>query len=301
VKTSGMNVENTLLPLALLALGKTGADIERMVREVRRTARRSGRAVSWADLENALREGQADMSADLRRRAGVHEAGHAVVYTVTGVAAVQSASIGLHGIGMVTTTPNASLPQSETWLMHSIACLLAGRAAEQIVIGEALAGGGGADESDLARATAMALAAETSLGFAQHQPLLYRSATMGTNELALDRQLAKRVNRRLEDAEAIARRIIEENRQALEDVAARLASVGILAGDEVRHLVERPNYPNRHPNTPPRSQSAIPRCARTIPVAQLSIQVSGNSIPAERTAMPNTEIALPARKSVVSC
>jgi ATP-dependent Zn protease len=240
VTTSDLTAENTLRPLALLALGKTGADVERMVREVRRTARRSGQPVSWTDLENALRAGQADMSADLRRRAAVHEAGHAVVYTITGIAEVQSASIGLHGVGMVTTIPSSSIPQNETWLMQSIACLLGGRAAELIVIGEALAGGGGADESDLARATAMALAAETSLGFAQHQPLLYRSATMGTNELALDRQLAERVNRRLEDSEAIARRIIEENRRTLEDVAAQLEDVGVMSGDEVRQLVGRP-------------------------------------------------------------
>ncbi|MFB2553966.1 ATP-dependent metallopeptidase FtsH/Yme1/Tma family protein [Ensifer soli] len=245
-----MNAENTLLPLALLALGKTGADVERMVREVRRTARRSGRAVSWADLENALRSGQADMSADLRRRAAVHEAGHAVVYTVTGVATVESASIGLHGIGMVTTTPNPSIPQNETWLMHSIACLLGGRSAELIVIGEALAGGGGADESDLARATAMALAAETSLGFSAYQPLLYRSGTMGTSELTCNRQLAERVSRRLEGAEAIARRIIEENRHALEDVAAQLVNVGILSGDEVRNLVGRTMDVTRSPNAP---------------------------------------------------
>lgn len=249
--TPDVNAENTLRPLALLALGKTGADVERIVREVRRTARRSGRTVSWADLENALRTGQADMSADLRRRAAIHEAGHAVVYTITGIAEVQLASIGLHGVGMVTTTPNASLPQNENWLMHSIACLLAGRAAELTVIGEALAGGGGADESDLARATAMALAAETSLGFAQHQPLLYRSATMGTNDLTLDRHLAERVSRRLEQAEAIARRIIEENHGALEDVAAKLDDVGIMSGDEVRQLVGRPIDVARPTNAPP--------------------------------------------------
>ena len=170
---------------------------------------------------------------------------------MTGVAAVQSASIGLHGVGMVTTISNSSIPQNETWLMHSIACLLAGRVAELIVIGEALAGGGGADESDLARATTMALAAETSLGFAQHQPLLYRSAPMGANALTLDRQLADRVNRRLEEAEAIARSIIKENRHALEGIAARLESAGIMSGDEVRHQVEWPIDPNRHPNAPP--------------------------------------------------
>ena len=119
--TSETNAESTLRPLALLALGKTGADVERMVREVRRTARRSGRTVSWADLENALRAGQAYMSADLRRRAAIHEAGHAVVYTVTGVAEVQSASIGLHGVGMVTTTSNSSIPQNDSISLTHIA------------------------------------------------------------------------------------------------------------------------------------------------------------------------------------
>jgi len=33
----------------------------------------------WADLESALHSGQAAMSGDLRWRASVHEAGHALV------------------------------------------------------------------------------------------------------------------------------------------------------------------------------------------------------------------------------
>lgn len=235
--TLNLHPQDALRPLALLAFGKTGADVERLVREVRRTARRSGRTMNWSDLDTALRSGQENMSADFRRRAAVHEAGHALVYTRTGVAEVQSASIGLHNIGMVATVMNSALAQTETWLMNKIACILAGRAAELIVIGEVVAGGGGADESDLARGTAMALAAETSLGFSEHQPMLYRSATMGTSELTLDRQLAERVHRRLEHAEEIARKIIEESRHALDEVVARLEAVSILSGDEVRRLV----------------------------------------------------------------
>lgn len=235
--------QDRLRPLALLALGRTGADIERLVRDVRRKARRSRRSISWADLDAALREGHTAMSADLRKRAAIHEAGHALVYTVTGVAEVQSASIGLHGIGMVTTIANAELPQTESWLMNSMACVLAGRAAELLVFGEAVAGAGGSDESDLARATAVALAAETSLGFSKHQPLVYRSIAMGTHELTIDRQLADRVNRRLEDAEGTARKIVEGNRPALAEIAAALESEGILSGDEVRRIVRRPAGP----------------------------------------------------------
>jgi len=226
-----------LRPLALLALGRTGADIERLVREVRRKLRREGRAMVWADIETALRNGQAVMSDDLRWRASVHEAGHALVYMLTGIARVQSASVGLLGLGMVATVANDHLPQNETWLMNAMAATLAGRVAEMLVIGEALAGAGGADESDLARATDMALAAETRLGFSRHQPLLYRPPGMAMNDLALDRQLTERVNARLLAAEAIARKLLEEHRDVHLQIAKRLSETGIMSGDELRAMI----------------------------------------------------------------
>ena len=228
---------NGLRPLAMLALGRTGADIERLVRDVRRKLRREGRTMTWADLETALRDGQAAMSDDLRWRASVHEAGHALVYTLTGIAEVKAASIGLHGLGMVATVANDRLPQNETWLMNLMAAILAGRAAELLLFGETLAGAGGADESDLARATDMALAAETRLGFSGHQPLLYRPPNAAMNELALDRDLAGRVHVRLVAAEAIAKRLLEEHRGLHHDIAKRLAAVGIVSGDELREMI----------------------------------------------------------------
>lgn len=59
---------DVLRPLALLATGRTGADIERVVREVRRKARREQRGIAWTDLEQALLAGQMRMSDDLRWR-----------------------------------------------------------------------------------------------------------------------------------------------------------------------------------------------------------------------------------------
>ena len=229
--------QNGLRSLALLALGKTGADIERLVREVRRKLRREGRTMVWADLETALRDGEAAMSDDLRWRASVHEAGHALIYTLTGIARVQSASVGLLGLGMVATVANDHLPQNETWLMNVMAAILAGRTAEQLLFGETLAGAGGADESDLARATDMALTAETRLGFSRHQPLLYRPPGVAMNELALDRDLADRVNARLLTAETIARRLLEEHKDLHHEIAVRLSVTGIIAGDELRAMI----------------------------------------------------------------
>lgn len=227
-----------LRPLAMLALGKTGADIERLVRDVRRKLRREGRTMVWADLEAALRDGQAAMSDDLRWRASVHEAGHALVYALTGIAKVKAASVGLHGLGMVATTPHHHLPQNEAWLMNTMAAILAGRVAEMLVIGEVLAGAGAGEESDLARAMDMVLAAETQLGFSRHQPLVYRSPGAAANELAYDRELANRVNVRLLAAEAITRKLIEEHRDLHREIATRLSAVGIVSGDELRAMID---------------------------------------------------------------
>jgi cell division protease FtsH len=226
-----------LRPLALLALGRTGADIERLVREVRRRLRRVGRDMAWADLESALRDGQAAMSDDLRWRAGVHEAGHALVYMLTGTAEVNAASIGLHGLGMVATSANDHLPQNEAWLMNTMAALLAGRTAELMVIGEVLAGAGGGDESDLARATVMALAAETQLGFSAYQPLLCKPPSVAMSDLSLDRQLAERINARLLAAETIARKLLEQHRDVHHAIATRLNAAGIVSGDELREMI----------------------------------------------------------------
>lgn len=229
---------NVLRPLALLATGRTGADIERLVREVRRKARRDRRPLAWYDLEQALLAGQMRMSDDLRWRTAVHEAGHAIAFTLTGIAEVVTATIGIDGVGQVASCQNSHLPQTEAWLMHYITCLLAGRTAELLVVGEPMAGAGGAEDSDLARATNHALAAETRLGFSKHQPLVYHSEGGSVSELNLDRQLTDRVNARLMAAEQAARDMLEARRNDLLVIATRLNEVSVMTGDEVRQMLE---------------------------------------------------------------
>ncbi len=223
--------------LALLATGSTGADIERLVREVRRKARRQQRSLTWSDLEDALLAGQTKLSDDLRWRTAIHEAGHAVAFCEMRVAEVLTATIGIGGVGQVLSRQQHHLPQTQDWLMRMIACMLAGRAAELMIFGEALAGAGGYDDSDLARATDYAIAAETRLGFSSHRPLLYGSPAGTLNELSLDRQLAERVNARLVEAEGQARSLLENRREDLIAIATRLKETGAVSGDEVRELL----------------------------------------------------------------
>lgn len=121
--------------------------------------------------------------------------------------------------------------------MRSIACMLAGRTAELLIFGDTVAGAGGYDDSDLARAADHAVAAETRLGFSDHQPLIYRFAAGSINELGLDRRLADRVNARLIEAETVARSLLENGRNALLAIAERLKEVGAMTGEEVRAML----------------------------------------------------------------
>ena len=223
--------------LALLAAGRTGADIERLVRDVRRKTRRQQRTLRWSDVERALSAGHMDLSEETRWRAAVHEAGHAIAFSELGIAEVVTVSLGIGEMGQVISRQHRSVVQSEAWLMRNIACMLAGRTAELLVFGNTVAGAGGYDDSDLARATDSAVSAETRLGFTDHHPLLYRSTAVSIHELSLDGHLADRVHARLLAAEAIARDLLEERHDTLIAIAEQLKEVSVMTGKEVMELL----------------------------------------------------------------
>lgn len=179
-----------LRPLARLAVGRSGADIERLVREARLKARRAGQKLAWNDLVQALRDGRLDRPEPLRWRMAVHEAGHALVHLKVGTGRIVVISIEAEQGGMVRIEPERHVLETEAWTAAQIVVRLAGRAAEDIVFGDPVAGSGGPPESDLAVATDIAMQLEASLGFGRHQPLLHRSMDNRSHMLALDAQLA---------------------------------------------------------------------------------------------------------------
>ena len=234
---SSPSSSTALQSLALLATGRTGADIERLVREVRQKARRDKRGLTWADIERALGAQCMPMSSDFRWRVSVHEAGHAMAWTLLEIGEVESVTLAFGEVGQVTVNRYVHLAQTEDWLTRMMAAMLAGRVAEQLVIGEVLAGSGGGENSDLAKATSVALDAETRLGFAAQQPLLYRASARGFDLLTQDRNLAGRVNARLLAAETMAREVLEAEGSTLVEIATRLNQTGVMSGDEVRQLL----------------------------------------------------------------
>jgi ATP-dependent Zn protease len=231
------DLNSALQPLALAAVGKTGADIEHLIREARQKARREKRLVTYRDIQAAITAGQTAMPTELIWRIAVHEAGHALAWTAFDIAIVRTATVGNGSGGFVESDLRRDVIQTEEWLDKMIACALAGRVAEKLTFGDCALGSGGSDTSDLARATRLATDAEASLGFGQVQPLLYRSAEAQPSILSLDRQLAQRVNARLEAGEALATSLLSQERSALLALATRLAHAKTLDGGEVRALI----------------------------------------------------------------
>lgn len=223
--------DELLARLSRLALGRSGADVEYIVRTARQFARRQGRALEWKDIELGLQSLTTSMSDEVLWSVAVHEAGHAVAFHMFGVAQVTAITIGAQSRGYVTVDMTKGL-ENEDWLMRHIACSLASREAERLIVGEMMLGSGGFDDSDLAKATSLALAAETEFGIGQVNPLIYHGLGARPDILFADKHLAARVHSRLEKAEIMARELIEQNRVTVEGLARVLFAQKIMTGDE---------------------------------------------------------------------
>ncbi|MER9371163.1 hypothetical protein NKI69_02435 [Mesorhizobium sp. M0491] len=109
---------------------------------------------------------------------------------------------------------------------------LAGRAAEEVIVGS-VAAGSGSESCDLAAATALAFDMETVMGFSKKWPLLYRKVEDRTSLLATDHELAMRVNARLESAYAVAQKMVINQKVAIDFLGEILLERKTLEGPEL--------------------------------------------------------------------
>ncbi|WP_395517782.1 ATP-dependent metallopeptidase FtsH/Yme1/Tma family protein [Pseudorhizobium flavum] len=228
--------------LALLAAGRTGADIDRLVREARQRARRERRSMTWDDLEQGIRERQPRLPNDLRWRVAVHECGHCIASLRLGVAEVRQLSIEASEtrLGFLAAAAGTAI-LTEARALDMLCLHLAGRAAEEVILGSMSLGSGGSAGSDLAIATELALALETRVGSGSAWPLLYRDATAIPALMFVEPGLADRVSARLDEAFDRARRLVAEHKDELLALANALVERDTLEGPEIAALMAAPS------------------------------------------------------------
>ncbi|KFB09593.1 AAA family ATPase [Nitratireductor basaltis] len=236
----GAEIEQQLLHIARRANGMSGADMEKLVRGARQLARGERRDLLLDDVEARLKDRLPQLDDALRHRFAVHEAGHVVVRTLTGVAEVELVAIEApNGRPYTQSTFHPDVTHHEEGRMNLIHSYFAGRAAEEVILGKPTLGAGGGPQSDLAQATALAFSLEASVGAGAHQPFVYRSPDTWEDALASDPELRARVSKRLDEAYAQALVLVRQNVSGITLVAEALVEHGTLEGEPLAQVIDQ--------------------------------------------------------------
>ncbi|TDX59693.1 peptidase M41-like protein [Methylosinus sp. sav-2] len=229
---SGVADADLVATVRLAGPGATPAQAAHWARDVLHAARSARRDAGLDDLLRAVAPPDHRSPAD-RRIAAVHEAGHCVAYLDAGLT-IASTSIVVRGNAGGETRAAGHRPEFPTRadLDAGVALLLAGRAAEEVVLGAASTGA----VIDLAMAT-RALAD----GLGAHglgDTLLHRSDPAAT--LTFDHALRAAVEADLARLHARALDLIRRRRADVERIADALLTRRFLTGDDIAVLLAAP-------------------------------------------------------------
>jgi AAA+ superfamily predicted ATPase len=220
--------------------GMTGAAIEQIVREARRTARKRRQQLSAEDVFRHVPP-MVVMPPQVVRVNAIHEVGHAVVGAVLGMN-LESVSISKtlrfaprqQAVGKAVFKRDPWARRTKEHYLDIIAMTVSGMAAEQLFLGCWDDGASGGAGSDLHEATMTAIALERSFGMGQklasYGPIDDKIATdINSLDAALMAQVDAILRKQLEHAMTI----LERNHEACLKLAAKLVERGELPGREV--------------------------------------------------------------------
>ncbi|WP_232419310.1 AAA family ATPase [Paracoccus sp. N5] len=207
--------EADLRDLAARAVGCSAADVDAAIRQTRATARGQKRAMTLDDLRQVF---VLDHDPAIDRRVALHECGHAIACAALRLGPVRRIFLGRDGDGGTVFDADAKHGLLSD-LQDRLVQMLAGRAAERLILGDVSAGAGGSADSDLARATMIATSIQTRYGLGAQGPVW--TADPDTL-IALDPDVLFRVRRELEAAEKRAAQILSTHRSLLEEMAETL-------------------------------------------------------------------------------
>jgi cell division protease FtsH len=175
--------------------------------------------------------------------------------------------VSIRGFGTmagITIADNGDMLMTATDVHAYLRRFLGGRAAELVLLGKVSAGSGGSEKSDLAQATALAVAACASYGLIGESPLwLGKPTTDAAVRIMMSRpDIAERVERMLDDAHAAAVRTITAGRAAVQGIVEALWKAETLDGDTVMAIIKRHRGRQakaRKPRTTPSAEPAVVR------------------------------------------
>jgi cell division protease FtsH len=247
--------------IAARTAGFAGADLSNLVNEAALlAARRDKDKVDRSDFDEAIDrviaglEKKRAMNPRVRRVVAYHEAGHAIVATVLpGLDPVHKVSIVSRGLGALGYT--MQLPTEDRYLItkteleHQLAVLLAGRCAELLVFSETSTGAQNdlLRATDIARAMVMEFGMSETIGPVNHEgrrrntfidaPTVPERGAYGEGTAGL---IDAEVKRFVVSGETAARRVLEERRQSLDELAERLLEKEVVEGEELRVMLGTP-------------------------------------------------------------
>ena len=243
--------------IARMAAGASGAELANIINEAALRAVRSGRViVTEADLEESIevviagyQKKSAVLSDQEKRVVAYHEIGHALV------AAMQTHSAPVQKITIIPRTSGAlgytmQVDTGDKYLMtkqeieNKIATFTGGRAAEEVVFGEITTGA----SNDIEQATKLARAMITRYGMSEEFDMVAMETVTnqylgGDTSLACSADTQNRIDEKVVELVKAqhekARRILQDNRAKLDELAKYLYEKETITGEEFMKILEQ--------------------------------------------------------------
>ena len=253
--------------------GFSGADLANLVNEAALfAARRNGRTVEMSDFEKAkdkiimgAERRSLVMPEEERRNTAYHESGHAIVAKMLPKTdPVHKVTIIPRGRALGVTM---QLPETDRYsmdkdrMLNTIAVLFGGRIAEEIFMHQMTTGA----SNDFERATAIARDMVTRYGMTdtlgtmvyaenEGEVFLGRSITKTTQmSEATMQKVDAEIRRILDEQYAVARKILEDNREKVEVMTKTLLEWETIDADQINDIID--GRPPRPPKTPESSNT----------------------------------------------
>jgi cell division protease FtsH len=263
--------------------GLAGADLANLVNEAAvLAARRNKNLVDMQDFEEAkdkvmlgIERRSLVLTDDERRLTAYHEAGHAIVgLKIPGSDPLHKVTIIPRGraLGLTHWLPEEDRHNyTKEFLQGKLAAAFGGRVAEELVFGPDKVTTGAAN--DIEQATSIARRMVTQFGMSEKIGVI--AVGDREQEIFLGREIQQRreisermselvdaeVKRLIDDAYRLARRIIEENRAMLDQVATALLERETLDREDLELLARGEPLPPRPAPAPPPSYAPKPGAA----------------------------------------